>query len=361
MNQKAIGVLLLITIFLITSGSFTLTGNKKEKADMKVEFVKNDAEKRIDIMVDGRLFTSYRWHDPIFLNIMKPVLYPVMTSAGTEITRGYPLNPRQGERVDHLHQIGICFDYGNVNGYDFWNNSSAIPDVKKMKYGTILHRSIDKLEGGAGQGMMAATESWVDPSGQELLSEKTEYHFIAKGAVRIIDRITTLTATGKDVLMKDTKEGIYGIRVARQLELPSKDEVILTDAHGNPETVTKMTNEGITGNYRSSEGITGEDVFGTRGRWADLYGSIGDEKISVVLVDHPDNPGYPAYWHARGYGIFLVNPLGASDYTNGKAIMNFTIPAGKSATFRYRIIINSGAYLTDSEINKYADDFAATY
>jgi hypothetical protein len=361
MNKKSIWVLPLITVFLVASGSLPLTSGKKEKSDMKIEFVKKESEKRVDIMVDGRLFTSYRWHDPIFLNIMKPVLYPVMTSAGTEITRGYPLNPRQGERVDHLHQIGICFDYGNVNGYDFWNNSSAISDIKKAKYGTIIHKSIDKSDGGSGKGMMATTESWVDPSGQELLAEKTEYHFLANGSVRIIDRITTLTATGKDVLMKDTKEGIYGIRVARQLELPSQDEVILTDAHGNPETVTKMTNEGITGNYRSSEGITGEAVFGTRGRWADLYGNIGDEKISVVMIDHPYNPGYPAYWHARGYGIFLVNPLGASDYTNGKEIMNFTISAGKSATFRYRIVINSGSYLTDSEINKYADDFAANY
>jgi hypothetical protein len=151
------------------------------------------------------------------------------------------------------------------------------------------------------------------------------------------------------------------LRISRQLELPSKDEIILTDAHGNPETVTKMSNEGITGNYRSREGITGEAVFGTRAKWADLYGCIGEEKISVVMVDHPKNPGYPAYWHARGYGIFLVNPLGASDYTNGKHVMNFTISAGKSATFRYRIIVNSGTYLTDPEINTYAEDFAGHY
>ncbi len=361
MIQKLIRPLILITIFFVTSGSLLPKPQKKEKSEMKIEFVKLESEKRVDIKVDGRLFTSYRWHDPIFLNIMKPVLYPVLTSAGTEITRGYPLNPRQGERVDHPHQIGICFDYGNVNGYDFWNNSSAIPDIDKGKYGTIIHKSIDKLEGGTGKGMMTTSESWVDPSGKELLSEKTEYHFIAKGAIRIIDRITTLTATAKDVLMKDSKEGIYGIRVARQLELPSNDEVILTDVHGNPQTVTKMSNVGITGNYRSSEGITGEAVFGTRGRWTDLYGSIGNEKISVVMVDHPKNPGYPAYWHARGYGIFLVNPLGASDYTNGKVTMNFTISTGKSATFRYRIIINSGSYLTDSEINTYAEDFAAIY
>jgi hypothetical protein len=361
MCQKSITAILLVTIFFITGGSFPAKQEKNDRVDMKIEFVKHESDRRIDILVDGRLFTSYRWHDPIFLNIMKPVLYPVMTAAGTEITRGYPLNPRQGERIDHPHQIGICFDYGNVNGFDFWNNSSAIPDIKKGKYGTIIHKSVDKLSGGSGEGLMFTTESWVDPSGVELLSEKTEYHFIAKGSVRIIDRITTLTATDKDVSMKDTKEGIYGIRVARQLELPSQEEVILTDAQGNPATIKKMSNDGITGNFRSSEGITGEAVFGTRGKWVELKGIIGDEKISLVMVDHPHNPGFPAYWHARGYGLLLANPLGASDYTNGKNVMNFSIPAGKSATFRYRIIINSGTDLTDSEINTYIKEFYVKY
>jgi len=161
--------------------------------------------------------------------------------------------------------------------------------------------------------------------------------------------------------MKDTKEGGFGIRVARQLELPSKDKVILIDNHGNPTTVKMMSNEGVTGNYRSSEGFTGEAVYGTRGKWVDLYGNIGDEKVSVVMVDHPQNPGYPLYWHARGYGLLLANPLGASAYTGGKNVMNFSIPAGKSATFRFRLIVNSGADLTDSEINTYSEDFANKY
>ena len=102
-------------------------------------------------------------------------------------------------------------------------------------------------------------------------------------------------------------------------------------------------------------------VYGTRGKWVDLYGSIGDEKVSIVMVDHPKNPGYPTYWHARGYGLLLANPLGAGVYSNGKDVMNFIIPAGKSATFRFRLIVNSGADLTDAEINAYAEDFAGQY
>lgn len=209
---------------------------------------------------------------------------------------------------------------------------------------------------------MVTSESWLDPTGKELLSEKTEYHFIAANrSTWIIDRITTLTATGNTVTMKDTKEGMFAIRVARQLELPSKDKDLLIDARGNPSTIKASSNTNVTGNYRSSEGVTGLAVWGTRAKWMDLYGSIGNEKISLVICDHPKNQSYPTYWHARGYGLFSANPLGAKDFTNGKVELNFSIPAGKSTTFRYRVIVHSGDYLTDDGINAYADDFAKNH
>jgi len=308
-------------------------------------------------MIDGKLFTSYRWPD----NVCKPVLYPVVTSAGTEITRGFPIKPRPGERADHPHQIGMWLTYGNVDGNDFWGNGSQGLGTKNANGGVIKHLKVDKISEGTGEGVLVTSESWVDNSGKELLKEHTEYHFMAEGSIRIIDRITTLTADDKDVSMPDTKEGMFGIRVARQLELQSDEELILTDAQGNPTTVKALPNEGITGNYRSSEGVTGEAVWSTRARWMDLYGNIGDEKISVVICDHPKNQSYPTYWHARGYGLFSANPLGAKDFTQGKEELNFSIPAGKSTTFRYRVIINSGSHLTDAEINSYADDFAKKY
>lgn len=362
MNLKSLKLIFLLSVFLFSCGSGSDKAGKKDKVKVKIEFVRSDSEKKIDVMVDCKLFTSYRWHDPVVLDIKKPVLYPIIASSGTEVTRGYPLNPRPGERVDHPHQIGLCYNYGNVNGYDFWNNSTAIPEDRRDKYGTIMHVGIDKLKGGSsGEGLMVANESWTDPSGKELLAEKSEYHFIAKGGIRIIDRIITLTATNGDVSMKDTKEGGFGIRFARQLEMPSQEELVLTDAQGNPTTVKQMSNEGVTGNYRSSEGITGEAVYATRGKWVDLYGTIGNEIISVVMVDHPKNPGYPTYWHARGYGLLLANPLGVGAYTNGQHVLDFSIPAGKSATFRFRLIVNSGADLTDAEINTFAEDFAGKY
>jgi hypothetical protein len=354
MKLQSITLVLLIVIFSISCGTKSSKMAQNDQG-LKIEFLKQETEKEVDVIIDGKLFTSYCWYD----NVYKPVLYPVCTSAGTVITRGFPLKPRAGERNDHLHQIGIWLNYGNVNGYDFWGNGST--GKKDPLCGEVKHLAVEKLSGGTGEGVMITRESWLDPSGKELLAENTEYHFIAKDSIRIIDRITTLTASGDTVTFKDTKEGMFGIRVARQLELPSKEDVVLTDAQGNPAIVKALPNEEVTGNYMSSEGVSGDSVWGTRARWMDLYGSIGDEKISLVVCDHPKNQSYPTYWHARGYGLFSANPLGAKDFTLGKEELNFSIPAGKSTTFRYRVIVSSGTHLNDAEINAYADDFANKY
>lgn len=346
--------LLLLAVILSFSCGMQSSQTKKGKG-LKVAFVSKEADNKVDVMIDGKLFTSFCWPE----NVYKPVLYPVYTSAGTEITRGFPLKPRAGERNDHIHQVGIWLNYGNVNGLDFWGNGSS--GKRSPNGGVVKHLKIDKISGGTGEGTIISSESWVNPSGEELLAEQTEYHFIANGSVRIIDRITTLNATNQPVLMADTKEGMFGIRVARQLELPSKDNGFVIDAQGNSSTVKISANEGVTGNYRSSEGVLGEAVWSTRAKWMDLYGTIGNEKISLVICDHPKNPSYPTFWHARGYGLFSANPFGAKDFTAGKEELNYTITPGKPAIIRYRVIVNSGADLTDAEINAYSDDFAKKY
>ncbi len=354
MKTSRLSVLFSVIIFPLVLTSYQGIKAQGEKSK-KVEFSVRESEQKVDVMIGGKLVTSYCWPE----NVYKPVLWPVRTLTGTEITRGFPLKPREGERNDHIHQVGLWLNYGNVNGFDFWGNGST--GKKSENGGVIKHLAIESATGGNGEGVLSVKAVWQDPSGKELLEEKTEFHFLADDQYYCIDRITTLTAGNQDISMKDTKEGMFAIRVARQLELPSKEDVPLLDSRGKPGTEKAMENKGVTGNYRSSEGITGEAVWGTRAKWMDLYGIIGNEKVSVVVCDHPENPSYPTYWHARGYGLFSANPLGGNDFTGGKEIVNFSIQAGKSITFRYRTIITSGIHLNDEEINRLADDFAGKY
>jgi hypothetical protein len=88
----------------------------------RVSVVVNEEARRVDIAIDGQPFTSYIWPT----TLKKPVLYPLRAATGTVVTRGFPLEQRPGERIDHPHHAGLWLNYENVNGIDFWNNSDAI-------------------------------------------------------------------------------------------------------------------------------------------------------------------------------------------------------------------------------------------
>jgi hypothetical protein len=251
----------------------------------------------------------------------------------------------------------MWFNYGDVNGLDFWNNSYAIPDSVKSKYGSIRHEKIKKVKDGKREGQLVVASNWVDHSGTVIMKEETSFVFSGDDHKRIIDRATKLTALSSRVDMKDNKEGVLGIRVTRELEIPADKPEIFTDAQGNPTKVAVLNNEGVTGNYITSTGKTGNDVWGTRGTWCLLYGTKNNQPVSIAILDHPSNPGYPTYWHARGYGLFAANNLGQEALSGGKEKLNFAIEPGKSVTFRYRIIISDGTTPTPEELNKMAAAF----
>ena len=104
-------------LLMLVFGFISCT-SKKENEKIKVTFNENNAEQKIDVLAGDKLFTTFRWTD----NMTKPVFYPILTAEGTEVTRGFPIAPKVGERADHPHQIGMWFTYGNVNGLDFWGN-----------------------------------------------------------------------------------------------------------------------------------------------------------------------------------------------------------------------------------------------
>jgi hypothetical protein len=110
--------------------------------------------------------------------------------------------------------------------------------------------------------------------------------------------------------------------------------------------------------YHGSTGSRGDSVWGTKGPWAMLTGKKEGKDITVGIIDHPSNIGYPTYWHARGYGLFAANPLGRKVFSNGKEELNFTLQKGESATFQYRFVIQSGKQLTAKEMSALAAAFA---
>jgi len=320
--------------------------------EQTVKLIKKPTEKKVDVYIGKTLFTSFLYPD----NLEKPVLYPLIATNGTAVTRGFPMNTQPGDPTDHPHHIGLWFNYENVNGLDFWNNSYAIPKEKKHLYGWIRTTAITETSSGK-KGVLVYTANWVNQQQHILLQETTRYEFSGNNYQRIVDRITVLKAN-TDVRFTDVKDGLLGLRLAHALQIPTIADQKFTDDKGNVTLVKGGTDMIPTGNYLSSEGKKGNDVWGTRARWCKAYGKMGNDSVSVTIIDHPKNPGYPTYWHARGYGLFAANPLGEKIFTNGKDSMNLRLSKGGSVSFRYRIIVENGKGTTGSEIlNMIADVF----
>ena len=312
----------------------------QDRALPLVEVREVPGAKRVEVTVDGRAFTAYVWPE----RLAKPVLYPIRSGRGTLVTRGFPLDPRPGERVDHPHQVGLWFNYGDVNGVDFWNNSETLTPLEQAKMGRIVHRVVVSSTSGRGRGELGVVADWRMPDGSVALVERTRFVFRADRDSRGIERVTELEARERPVRFADNKEGVLGLRVARALEEPSDKPEVFTDASGKPTAVPALDNAGVNGSYTSSEGITGSKVWGTRGRWMALAGRVADEEIVLLMLDHPKNAGYPSYWHARGYGLFAANPLGQAVFSEGKQALNFTLAPRAKATFRHLLLVLPGPF-----------------
>lgn len=348
--------LLSIVLFLLLLAN--CSNKNEEELESRIDIIQNDAEEKIDVNVNGKLFTSFLYTDDLSM-LKKPVLYPLVSANGVTVTRGYPLNPRPNERTDHPHHIGAWLNYGDVNGLDFWNNSDAIAPEKAAEMGTIRVKSIDQIKSGQNVGELDVTSEWLNFEDEVILEESTKFIFKAGKGKRIIDRITTLKALNNPVFFNDNKEGMLGIRMARQLEHPSDKPVTLSDAHGQKTDVPVLDNTGVTGQYLSSEGATGVDVWGKRANWVALSGTIDGKDVTVVIMDKPGNIGYPTYWHARGYGLFAANPLGQKVFSEGKEELNFALKAEESVTFTYRILLldgNAQKNRLDNEYSKFIGD-----
>jgi hypothetical protein len=302
----------------------------------QVKVIPSNAENKVDVYIDDKLFTSFLY--PTTLE--KPVLFPINASNGTMITRGFPLKPQPKEPTDHPHHVGLWFNFENVNGLDFWNNSYAIPPEKKHLYGWIITDKILQTESGK-KGILSYHANWINQQKKVILEETTWYEFSGYKNQQIIDRVTTLKADTLTVFT-DAKDGLLGLRLAHELQIPTNEDQSFTDNKGNKTLVKGGTDKIANGTYLTSEGKTGNNAWSTRAAWCKVYGKMGADSVSVTIFDFPENPNYPTFWHARGYGLFAANPLGEKIFTGGKSEKNLTLKKGEQVVFHYKVLITNG-------------------
>ena len=143
----------------------------------------------------------------------------------------------------------------------------------------------------------------------------------------------------------------------RAFEEPSDKPELYLDAQGNPTEVKVMNNDGVNGVYRNSEGLEKGDVWGKPAKWVCLSAEKAGEKISIAILDHKNNVGHPAYSHARGYGLFSTNNMGALSFNKYAPQFKLTLNPGQSTTFRHLIIVKTVGFITDEELKRQFDKF----
>jgi hypothetical protein len=289
----------------------------------------------IEVQVAGKPFTTYTF-DP---NISKAFLEPLRDANGVIVTRqlavGNDIPPgHEHDKGFEPHQRAMYFGHGDINGYSFWIEEAFnkyYTHSAPPAYGRMVFRKIDEMRSGTSSGVIRATFDLEGPDRKPFAQETQEYKFSGDKDSRIIDCEFVIKAGKEPVKFGDTKEGTFAVRLAPELDAPG-------------------------GTMVNSEGGEGESqVWGKRANWVNVDGVINGQKLGVAVFDSPDSFRHPTYWHARGYGLLAANPFGLSYfYSDPKHNGSYTLPAGESIKFHYRVLIHEGTYKDAGVTEKYS-------
>jgi methane monooxygenase PmoA-like len=271
-------------------------------------------EGKVAVEIDGKPFTDFYISGP---EVTKPYLHPLRAASGTYVTRMWPMQNVGNEPTDHKHQRGLWFAHANVNDLDFWNNEASYTTPKR---GKITLEKLGAVKSGDAQGSIEARFDWTDLKGNKLLTEFRTMVFYSDPKVRTIDFDFILTAVTK-VTFHDEKDGVFGLRIRPDLQ-----------------------EQKHSGKIVNAEGLeTEKQVWGKPSNWVDYFGDVNGEKLGIAIFDNPQNPRHPERWHARGYGLFAVNPFGLAVFTGDKSQDgSMTMEPGQFVRFRYRLVIHPG-------------------
>ncbi len=288
---------ILVAVGLAAAGSGSLA----------VEITAKPSPQGVVVKIDGEMFTEY-----VIQSGNKPILWPILGPTGKPMTRAYPMGEAPKETKDHPHQRSLWFTHGSVNGISFWDESPAA--------GKIVHRRFVKVESGP-EAVVVTENDWLGPDGKKVCEDQRRLRFGAGANARWIDFDITIQASDGPVKFGDTKEGMFGIRVA---------ETMKVDSPGKGKIV-------------NSEGQTNEAAWGLKAAWVDYSGPVDGQTVGIAVLNHPKSFRFPTQWHVRTYGLFAANPFGLHDFPGGKKLDgSHVIPAGGCISFYYRVLLHRG-------------------
>ncbi len=258
----------------------------------EVEAVRNGS--KIDVTIDGKLFTSYIFSPeekyPYFFPVNGPLSGGSVTSMRNSL---YP------------HQSSLYFTCDKLNGGNYWQEG--------LDRGQILSEDIRIVEQ-RGERVVIVNECIWNSKGSD--SPVKDFRKIiisspSQGIYQIDFEIAIVALTDIEILK--TNHSLFSARMASDLSVVNGGTMI--NAQGE-------TNE--------------EGTFGKKTEWIDYYGKRGGIMEGLAIFQHPSNPGYPFAWFTRDYGLFSPMPTYWQD--------RLFIPMNKEIRLRYRVLVHGGDY-----------------
>jgi hypothetical protein len=286
--------------------SYTLKGPAQEAPSATSGLSFETEGRNLKVKLDQQLLTEYH------LGIgNKPFFYPLVGPTGESYTRTYPMTILPEEDHDHPHQRSCWFTHGNVNGVDFWSEGK--------RFGTVKETDRSLVVAGPVVGRLVTTNDWRAADDRKICQDERIVTFYRTKGARIIDFEFRIRATDGPVTFLDTKEGVFGIRVASSMDVTKK----------------------MGGKITNAEGVTNEKAWGMPSTWVDYVGPVKDKTVGIAMINHPSSFRYPTTWHVRTYGLFAANPFGWHDFGRPER-GDCTIAADRSIEFSYRVVLHEG-------------------
>ena len=231
---------------------------------------RRNAPNLLDVRAGGESFCTVRLGG----GDRTPAIFPLNAPGRRLVVRGFPFVRIDGESRDHPHHRGLWFAHGDVGGLDFWHDPACRVVVRRHE---IL-----------GEDTVRFVAGWIGPEGP-VATETRTLRFTADPHRHRIETTIELVPVGERLVMGDTKEGMFAMRLAPTL---------------------RVEGSVARGRLENAEGVFDRACWGRRSAWMIAEGPIGGRLVRVTVEDHEENPGFPTHWHARPYGLLAANPFG---------------------------------------------------
>jgi hypothetical protein len=252
-------------------------------------------EGRIDVLVDGTLFTSYRtpgdWKFPYF--------WPV-NSPGT----GESLTVEKG--VNYPHHRSLYFACDKVGGGDYWQE--GLERGRVVSSGTLILETGKRV-------VIKDSCDWVREDAPSPIHDHRRITITAPSPEKWLIEFEINLTFLIDTHIEKSNHSLFAAEMSPDLSVEGGGRII-----------------------NSSGRINEEQTFGEKAEWCDYSGERKGVRQGLAILQHPQNPGYPWPFFTRNYGFFSPTPMNwldekGLDYKAGDRVqLKFLVVAHKGGT-----------------------------